>query len=588
MSNLKSEVLDGGNKLSNALNRIGVSVNFGKKSEGNTDLGELIDLAVENIGGGTNYDLTVTETDILTFDGDYEVSAILTENEEPSINKVVLLYNVDDDTEYYYGYTDSNGEIVFELTTDSQNKEFIINTVGIGEVINVTYCKYNVINDVGVLSTDGTATITATVKDFNTPIENGKVNLLLNNSIVDTDYTDSSGVIEFDVTVTGTTRYVIQFVDEENNITINKDFGVEYNPQKSYTFKFDGTENVYNIDATGISVDNGVLTGGNGYITDVYLDNSYDWEFECVVNISDLYTGFILIEESTVRDKGGIYIFRDRDNFKFNIRYPDGYVLHNVIINDYMSFDTDHLVNIKRIGQDIILTIDGVEVSTNNDYRNFAIQNLYLGLTAWNNKFDKTVVSNAKFKSYYETKNHIYELIYSPTLNGTEQLTQIRNHLPLIRNNELDTLWDFGGYLTDAFLNYPNWKVEVDVKQGNNNRNCAIEIIKNGTTSQDIDRIFYGDSNNFEIREGGTRRQDNYMNNNALTTEYQTVTFTKISDYVITNTIEGSTKTGRLRANFLPSSTSLGVGLRSWNNNSTVQIKNIKVYKGMEDIVDDG
>lgn len=116
-SNLKAQVLESGNKLANKLKKTGIEVEFGRHSEGYTDLTELVDIAIDNIGSKSQFDI---ETSKAMRGNTVVITARLYRNNIPAPNRLLELY---DDTVFVDdASTDSDGYVHFEvLVTEDKN-----------------------------------------------------------------------------------------------------------------------------------------------------------------------------------------------------------------------------------------------------------------------------------------------------------------------------------------------------------------------------------------------------------------------------------------------------------------------------------
>lgn len=536
---------------------------------------------------------------ITTYNGNFTITGLVTNNDEPLLNRDVLLYNLNDTSEHYFTKTDLHGIITFNLSLNAPIKNYRVSTSGTFTDVEIVYTKYDIKNEVGTIANEqGEATISAVLKNWDNVVEGQTIELLLNDTVIDSDITDENGKVNFDVTVEETTWYELKFT-KPNNEEIKKDFGVQCHLQKTYHFKLDGTESYRNINSNALRFieedGENVMTGYTGYINEVSWSNNYLWTLECDVKISGKGSGIWLVQNGdTSRDKFDIYIVQVENDGRCQIicHHNGGTVFAINLVDEnseYILFNEYRHVVFKKTSYNTIeVEIDGYIAFTRQSIYLEAIANHCLGITYWTDNH-VTYIKNATI-TYYPLINPVLKNTYHPLLDGTEQLTSIWTRTPIIHDNQLDNFWDFcSGYLTDGWLNTNYWKLEFEIiRNTDSNGDCGCQITKKGITSKDSNRFFIGSQGNFVIHGvGGREFEDGYYNSCAYNSlsEWTKITVEKVGPRILLVTTKTPTceKTKRLPWPSMPQYEYLTIGPYCWGR-SGCRMRNIYAYTSLENI----
>lgn len=537
---------------------------------------------------------------ITTYNGNFTITGLVTNNDEPLLNRDILLYNINDTSEHYFAKTDLHGIITFNQTIDVPTKTYRMSTSGTFTDIEVIYTKYDIENEAGTIANEqGEATISAVLKNWNNTVEGQTIELLLNDTVVDSDVTDENGEVNFDVTVEETTWYELKFT-KPNNEEIKKDFGIQYHVQKTYHFKLDGTESVQNKESnyTGVRFieENGenIMTGYNGYINEITWSNDFLWTLECDLKMEGYGCGMTLdMQGVTQRDKFHISLVYENGYCMLWCRHNGGTVfnvrLQDENSNDILFDDWKHVVFRKTSLNTLELEIDGYIATTRTNIYLVAIKNHCLGISYWRDNHH-AYIKNA-FVTYYDTIDSVLKETYHPLLDGTEELTKFsnKNKPPIIINNELDTYWsNFSGYLTEGWQNTDYWKLTCEIIKNDTNGDCSFQITKKGITAGDSNR-FLVVTNGRSVCHGvnGKEFEDGYYDvcsyNNELS-NWVKVVVEKIGAQSLLVTIKTSTceKTTRIPWLSMSAYEYLTIGLWAWNGGG-LRMRNIHVQTSLED-----
>ena len=297
------EVMEGGAKLAKALNDAGVPVTFGKRSEGNTDLSGVIDLASNNIGTGSIPLLEDIESRI------HEELGIpfLTTNETGTNSLIwdIIEYDYDDDVVKYKdselvntdaltsglnGKSDTNHNHDSRYYTESE----IDTALNSKQDILVSGTNIVTINNQSLLNS-GDITITGvdvgTFTDLQTLITNTSTGII----ILDKDY-------KYDST---TDSSLTNGVTISKNITIIGNGHIIDGNSEKRAFKISGG---YTLNISDLIIQNCYYNGTGGAIT---LNNG-------TVNITNInfvknsvsngYGGVIRVDSGTVNINDSIFV----------------------------------------------------------------------------------------------------------------------------------------------------------------------------------------------------------------------------------------------------------------------------------------
>ena len=169
-------------------------------------------------------------------------------------------------------------------------------------------------------------------------------------------------------------------------------------------------------------------------------------------------------------------------------------------------------------------------------------------------------------------------ILYAPALDGTEQITTMRNQVtPTIANN---IMYGGSGYLSQGWDNSVLWELKFEATAEANKGN-GIMLHAGTTNTRDYDLVcLTGDSAIYIYSNGSTTTVDdryfpNQSSQNRLDSGWKQITIEKISSNQIKITINGYFKTWTFPA--MATYDIVQIGVDSWGG--TAQLKNIIVTK---------
>lgn len=227
---------------------------------------------------------------------------------------------------------------------------------------------------------------------------------------------------------------------------------------------------------------------------------------------------------------------------------------------------------------------DALEISDNFSLHYDNILTTRLNGTIGNNGYENTasdhVLENCDYiLSYYvesEPTNSTYSVkdeIYSPLLDGSEEITPINQYTPTITDNELVTGC---GYLTEGWSNIKDWELTFEYyTTGDNN---GYTVIPKGTDRRDYNGLqqWYNNQLNFYV-EG--EKPSGYITNATVKNEWVNVRITKVG-YIWTVYYNGVKKTEWDLSSYssvVDEWNTMCIGLDKNANQNTAKIKNIVV-----------
>ena len=602
INDIKAKLQDLSNTMATNIGDKGVACTY-------NDGLEILADKIAQISTGARYNIGLDDYSPVTYDGDVTVTCILTRDDEALEGKEVIIYNLNDETEKYIGVTDENGVITFNITTDVPEKNFKVISMGASALLNVIYHNFWIDAEVGIIANEyGRAHISAILKDWDNPVSEESMQLIKNDSVVGSNVTNNNGEVFFNVTVTETTYYKFKYI-LPNETFIEKEYGVQFNEiEREHIFTMDDTQYIESIVGGNMQFvecdpeeNNGAefyITGSNSYIN-LPWDNNL-WEFECEAWFH-INSGLVLVQNGmTSRDRGEFYTVQGNStNYyidigaytKWGTRYQVFSGLQTGIArqDDYWFF-----ITIKKQTEDTIevnlYDINDKEnpiITKTLDHTYTGVQkNCCLGFTSWGNTNQNAKIRNARVK-YTNFTIPVLEETYAPKLDGTEQLTLLRNHIPEINqiDNEMYIIWDFGGYLTEGFKNTNFWEVTFDVKLLEGSQTGADCFICNkGVTGQRRKQSWNYEANSQPYSESDKSIGEGQFKLSTITSsEWKSVTIRKLNNKYITIQTVGTNINNEIQYWNNSTYDFICVGISSWGSASKIKIKNIHAKTSLEE-----
>lgn len=174
-------------------------------------------------------------------------------------------------------------------------------------------------------------------------------------------------------------------------------------------------------------------------------------------------------------------------------------------------------------------------------------------------------------------------IIYAPTLDGTEQITTMSGVngyvTPTISNNELKTQNYASGYLTEGWNNTVNWKLTFKCSSNSTSVIGGFYIVFPSTINRDYNELLFDNTLTMFIYENGSKTFDDTYFKSAYATynTWANITVEKLSSTQLKISVGANSKT--ITWNSMSTQNRLCIGVDSWNSSFIGYLKDILVIK---------
>jgi hypothetical protein len=189
------------------------------------------------------------------------------------------------------------------------------------------------------------------------------------------------------------------------------------------------------------------------------------------------------------------------------------------------------------------------------------------------------------YQNYIIPKQKDSNVLYSPALDGTEQITTLTGkQTPVIVDRSLYNNKNACGYLTEGWDNSGLWKLSFDAYCSNSYTTsyyAGIVIIKKGELLRDNNVLNIVPVFSLYLYQNGSLTYENMTLRNQGCNYYQkwtTIEVEKISSSSVVMTVDNKSVTLTNMSSLL-SNERLCIGVDSWSTNMGVYVKNIIVTK---------